>query len=49
MSCGRPIDPHERYIRFTCLNCGEVTLWRCERCRTFSRELKCPKCGYQYP
>ncbi|MBO3799547.1 MAG: zinc finger domain-containing protein [Thermoproteota archaeon] len=49
MSCNRPIDPYESYVKFTCFNCGEVTIWRCEKCRTFAREVKCPKCGYTMP
>lgn len=48
-SCGKIIAPGEAAVRFSCPNCGEVIIWRCERCRKFSRIYKCPKCGFEGP
>jgi len=48
-SCGRPIPPHERGVRFPCPNCGEVIIWRCPRCRKMVNPYKCPKCGFEGP
>ncbi|MCP8321683.1 MAG: DUF1610 domain-containing protein, partial [archaeon] len=36
-SCNRPIMPGEKAVKFYCSNCGQVLIWRCERCRKFSR------------
>ncbi|MEM2840848.1 MAG: zinc finger domain-containing protein [Candidatus Bathyarchaeia archaeon] len=43
--CGRTIIPGEAAVKFNCPNCGDVLIWRCEKCRLFAREYKCPKCG----
>lgn len=48
-SCNKPIDPSSRFVRFECLNCGEVTIWRCNHCRKFAREYRCPRCGFRGP
>ncbi|MFQ6084720.1 MAG: zinc finger domain-containing protein [Candidatus Bathyarchaeia archaeon] len=48
-SCNKPIKPWEKSVRFSCPNCGEVTIRRCERCRLFSRGYRCPKCGFRGP
>ncbi|MEE8114379.1 MAG: zinc finger domain-containing protein, partial [Nitrososphaerales archaeon] len=44
-SCNRPILPGEKAVRFACPECGEITIWRCEKCRQFSRSYKCINCG----
>ncbi len=48
-SCGKTIPPYERAARFLCPNCGEVVIWRCERCRRLANTYKCPKCGFEGP
>jgi len=47
--CGRMILPGEGATKFSCPNCGEVVVWRCEKCRLFGRAYKCPKCGFTGP
>ncbi|MCS7105360.1 MAG: zinc finger domain-containing protein [Thermofilaceae archaeon] len=48
-SCRRPISPFTRGVRFRCPNCGEVEMWRCEKCRKQSNPYTCPKCGFIGP
>ncbi|MCP8307260.1 MAG: DUF1610 domain-containing protein [archaeon] len=48
-SCNRPIMPGEKAVKFYCSNCGQVLIWRCERCRKFSREYKCINCAFIGP
>ncbi|MCP8310525.1 MAG: zinc finger domain-containing protein [Candidatus Methylarchaceae archaeon HK02M1] len=48
-SCNRPIAPGEKAVKFYCLNCGQVVIWRCEKCRKFSRDYKCINCGFIGP
>jgi hypothetical protein len=48
-SCRRPIPPYARAVRFMCPNCGEVEIWRCERCRKQGNLYVCPKCGFVGP
>lgn len=48
-SCGRPIPPYTRGVSFKCPNCGEVTIWRCEKCRKLVNPYVCPKCGFKGP
>ncbi|HEX4921336.1 MAG TPA: zinc finger domain-containing protein [Candidatus Bathyarchaeia archaeon] len=47
--CGRMILPREGAVHFPCPQCGEVTIWRCEKCRGFGRSYKCQKCGFTGP
>ncbi|MHA1340652.1 MAG: zinc finger domain-containing protein [Promethearchaeota archaeon] len=47
--CGRNIAPYENSVSFSCPNCGDVIIRRCERCRDFAREYKCQKCGFMGP
>jgi len=47
--CGRMILPGEGAAKFPCPSCGEVVVWRCEKCRLFGRAYKCPKCGFTGP
>ena len=47
--CGKIIAPGERSMKFPCPSCGEVVIWRCEKCRLFGRSYKCPKCGMKGP
>jgi len=39
--CGRPIAPYEAAVHFPCPSCGDVTIWRCERCREMGKEYRC--------
>jgi len=48
-SCGRPIPPYEKGVKFTCPNCGTVTIWRCRKCRELVISYKCPNCGFEGP
>ncbi|MEM1508790.1 MAG: zinc finger domain-containing protein [Thermofilaceae archaeon] len=48
-SCHKPIAPYERGVRFRCPNCGEVEIWRCEKCRKQCNTYQCPKCGFAGP
>ncbi|UCH31083.1 MAG: DUF1610 domain-containing protein [Candidatus Bathyarchaeota archaeon] len=48
-SCNRTMPPVEKATRFDCPNCGEITIWRCQKCRKFGRQYKCPKCGFTGP
>src|SRR6266566_1416408 len=36
--CGRMILPREGAVHFPCPQCGEVIIWRCEKCRGFGDE-----------
>ncbi|MGA2783623.1 MAG: zinc finger domain-containing protein [Candidatus Bathyarchaeia archaeon] len=47
--CARTILPGEGAVKFPCPSCGEVTIWRCEKCRMFGRPYRCVKCGYSAP
>ncbi|MEM2127235.1 MAG: zinc finger domain-containing protein [Candidatus Bathyarchaeia archaeon] len=49
LGCGTKITQDEKWAKFECPNCGQVTIWRCEKCRIFGREYKCPKCGFVGP
>ena len=48
-SCGRPITPYEAAVHFPCPQCGDVTIWRCERCRTMGNTYKCLRCEFEGP
>ncbi len=48
-SCKKTIEPHEKAVSFKCPNCGAVTIWRCQRCRSLSLPYKCPNCGFEGP
>lgn len=48
-SCGHLIPPDDKAVHFACPNCGEITVWRCEKCRLFSNPFKCVKCGFEGP
>ncbi|UCE96360.1 MAG: DUF1610 domain-containing protein [Candidatus Bathyarchaeota archaeon] len=48
-SCNRTIPPGAEATRFDCPNCGEIIIWRCQKCRQFGRKYKCPKCGFMGP
>jgi len=43
------VKPGERASKFYCPNCHEVLIWRCEKCRKFSRRYKCVNCGFEGP
>ncbi|MHA1379994.1 MAG: zinc finger domain-containing protein [Candidatus Helarchaeota archaeon] len=47
--CGRIIESTNKAVKFNCPNCGEFEIWRCERCRKFSRNYRCPKCDFIGP
>ena len=49
ISFGRKVTPEEKAVKFLCPSCGAVTLWRCEKCRLFGRNYKCPACGHIGP
>ena len=48
-SCERSIKPNELSVKFSCSNCGEMLIWRCENCREFARPYKCIKCNFEGP
>ncbi|NVM54066.1 MAG: DUF1610 domain-containing protein [Candidatus Helarchaeota archaeon] len=48
-SCGKIMIPREFAVKFSCPNCSNVTIWRCERCRQFARFYKCSKCDFEGP
>ncbi|MCW4055699.1 MAG: zinc finger domain-containing protein [Candidatus Bathyarchaeota archaeon] len=48
-SCNRTIPTGTKAIKFSCPNCGEIVLWRCQKCRQFGRQYRCPKCGFTGP
>ncbi|MCD6369470.1 MAG: DUF1610 domain-containing protein [Thermoproteales archaeon] len=48
-SCNRPIPPFERGVNFKCPNCGQATIWRCEKCRKQVNFYTCPSCGFTGP
>jgi len=41
--------PGERAVKFYCPNCHEVLIWRCQKCRKFTRKYKCSNCGFEGP
>ncbi len=47
--CGKIITPGDKAVKFNCPSCGDVVIWRCEKCRLFGRSFKCPKCGTSGP
>ena len=47
--CNKIIKPTENAIRFNCPQCGDVVIWRCEKCKKFSRNYRCPKCDFIGP
>ncbi|UCB59975.1 MAG: DUF1610 domain-containing protein [Candidatus Bathyarchaeota archaeon] len=48
-SCNRTIPPGEKATKLLCPNCGEIIIWRCQKCRRFGRQYKCPKCTFMGP
>ncbi|MHA1754001.1 MAG: zinc finger domain-containing protein [Candidatus Odinarchaeia archaeon] len=48
-SCGRLIAPDDKAVHFSCPKCGEITIWRCEKCRLFANTYKCIKCNFEGP
>ena len=44
-----PIMPGEAASKFHCPSCSQVFVWRCEKCRKFSRRYKCVNCGFEGP
>ncbi|MHA1595953.1 MAG: zinc finger domain-containing protein [Candidatus Baldrarchaeia archaeon] len=48
-SCGRPILVDEACVKFPCPNCGQIILWRCEKCKKLTRPYKCPNCDFIGP
>jgi Zn-ribbon RNA-binding protein len=48
-SCNRPVKPAERAAKFNCPDCNVQLIWRCEKCRKFSRRYKCQNCGFEGP
>ncbi|RJS91457.1 DUF1610 domain-containing protein [Candidatus Bathyarchaeota archaeon] len=48
-SCNRIIPPGTDATKFPCPNCGQITIWRCQKCRLFGRQYKCPNCGFTGP
>ncbi len=49
ISCNKNILYFESSVYFPCPSCGEVIIWRCEKCRRFAREYTCPNCGFKGP
>lgn len=47
--CGRPIAPFEGAVHFPCPKCGDVIIWRCERCREMGKTYRCLKCDFVGP
>jgi predicted RNA-binding Zn-ribbon protein involved in translation (DUF1610 family) len=47
--CGRNITPYENAVHFPCPNCGEVIIWRCEKCREAGNTYTCIKCDFLGP
>jgi hypothetical protein len=47
--CGRSIFPKEKAVRFPCPNCGEVVIWRCEKCKKLGNPYECPSCKFVGP
>ena len=49
-SCNKTISPSEEgTTRFSCPNCNDVIIVRCEKCRLFGNKYVCPKCNFQGP
>ncbi|RJS85302.1 DUF1610 domain-containing protein [Candidatus Bathyarchaeota archaeon] len=48
-SCNRIIPPDTNATKFPCPNCGQIIIWRCEKCRQFGRQYRCPNCGFTGP
>ena len=48
-SCNRAITPNEKSVKFNCPECGDVIIWRCDKCRRFCRTYECIKCNFQGP
>ena len=48
-SCNRPIMPGGLSVKFQCPNCNENTVWRCAKCRKFSRLYACSDCSFEGP
>ncbi|MBE18705.1 MAG: RNA-binding protein [Thaumarchaeota archaeon] len=48
-SCSRPILPGSLSVKFLCPACNETIIWRCPKCRTFTRTYSCSDCGFQGP
>ena len=47
--CGKLIKPDENAVKLLCPSCGDVQIWRCEKCRNFALAYKCIKCGFTGP
>ena len=48
-SCNHPILPGEKAVKLQCPSCGNVQIWRCEKCRQFIRDYTCPDCKFVGP
>ncbi|MHA1679956.1 MAG: zinc finger domain-containing protein [Promethearchaeota archaeon] len=47
--CGQLIHPVENAVHFPCPSCGDIMIWRCQKCRRFAHPFKCVKCDFQGP
>tara|TARA_B100000408_G_C10288617_1_gene219258 strand:+ start:851 stop:1108 length:258 start_codon:yes stop_codon:yes gene_type:complete len=48
-SCTRPILPGGLSVKLQCPNCNEKTIWRCPKCRKFTRTYTCSACSFEGP
>jgi predicted RNA-binding Zn-ribbon protein involved in translation (DUF1610 family) len=48
-SCGGLVPPREDSVQFTCPSCGNLTLWRCQKCREFANTYTCAACNFKGP
>jgi hypothetical protein len=48
-SCGIKVEGGSQWVRFGCPSCGETSIIRCSRCKSFGNPYKCDNCGFMGP
>ena len=48
-SCKTPIKAKDNFVKFSCPNCGEVEIYRCNTCKSLSNKYTCPLCKFTGP
>jgi hypothetical protein len=46
-SCNTEVT--DDFTKFKCPSCGKEDIIRCNRCKSISKQYKCPNCGFIGP
>ncbi|MEM5815009.1 MAG: zinc finger domain-containing protein [Candidatus Aenigmatarchaeota archaeon] len=48
-SCNTNVNTKSNFVIFSCPNCGESKIIRCNSCKALNIKYVCPKCGFVGP